>query len=213
MHLKPEFIVKDEDELRSGFPATHTLAALKCLDHLDKHAKNFISRAPFLCIGTQTNEGAADVSHRGDPSGFVKVIDDKTLLIPDRPGNNRLDTLANITNNPNVGMLFMIPGFDETLRLNGKAQLTRDPEILKLMAVNERKPSIAIAVTVQEVFLHCAKAFRRAKLWDPTQIQDRKEMPSLMKMLLDQTTGAPDDSGEMEALDADLEGAYRKSMY
>jgi uncharacterized protein len=211
--LNPDFIISDEQTLRSLFPPTHTLAKIKALDHLDVHAKAFVARSPFLCIGTQTADGRADVSPRGDPAGFVKILDDRTMLIPDRPGNNRLDTLANIIANPVVGLLFMVPGFDETLRVNGTARLTRDPDLLTQLAVNDRQPTLAIVVSVDEVFLHCAKAFRRSRLWDPAQRQDRTTMPSLLKILLDQTTGAPDDPAEMAKIDASLEEDYRKSMY
>lgn len=211
--LNPAFLIKDEAALRSLFPATHTIAAQKCLDHLDKHAMDFVARSPFLCIGTHSPQGLADVSPRGDPCGFVKVLDDHTLLIPDRPGNNRLDTQSNILANPSVGLLFMVPGFDDTLRVNGTARLTRDPDLLALLAVNDRIPTAAIVVTVREMFLHCAKAFRRAKLWDPDQRQDRREMPSLLKIILDQTTGAPQDPDEMQKIDAGLEDSYRRSMY
>ncbi len=211
--LKPEFLVKDEEDLRSLFPPTHAIAVEKCQKRLDRHARDFLARSPFLCIGTQSPDGAADVSPRGDPRGFVKVLDDRTLLIPDRPGNNRLDTQSNILANPAVGLLFIVPGFDDTLRVNGKARITRDPDLLALMAVKDRIPTIAIVVTVEEVFLHCAKAFRRSKLWDPDELQDRSEMPSLPKMILDQTSGAPVDPEEMDKIDADLEVEYQKSMY
>jgi len=211
--LKPEFLINDETELRSMFKPTRDLAVKKCLSQLDAHSKDFIARSPFVCVGTQTEDGKADVSPRGDPCGFVKVLDDETLLIPDRPGNNRFDTQANILANPAVGLMFMIPGYDETLRVNGTAQLTRDPELLELMAVNDRVPALAIAVSIDEVFLHCAKAFRRSKLWDPSQLQDRSEMPSLMNMILDQTEGAPKEPKEMAELDANLEESYKKSMY
>ena len=146
--LDPKYLVTSEDDLRSSFSATHDLAIKKCLDHVDAHAGAFIERAPFVCIGTQSADGRADVSPRGDPAGFVKVLDETTLLIPDRPGNNRLDTLSNIVSNPNVGLIFMVPGFDDTLRINGRAELTRDPELLAQMVVNSRAPSIAIAVHV-----------------------------------------------------------------
>ena len=211
--LKPEFVVQTEADLRALFPATHALAAIKSLKTLDKHARDFIARSPFLCIGTQTADGSADVSPRGDPNGFVKILDERTLMIPDRPGNNRLDTQANIVANPVVGLLFMIPGFDETLRINGKAYITRDPQVLALTEVQGRTSTTAIIVQVDEVFLHCAKAFRRSKLWDPAQHQDRKEMPTLMNMMLDQTTGVPDDPADMKDLDDKLEAGYRKSMY
>lgn len=211
--LKAEYLIEDEAALREAFPATHEMAIKKCLDFLDPHARNFIARSPFLCIGTQTEAGSADVSPRGDPCGFVRVLDDRTLLIPDRPGNNRLDTLSNVVANPSVGVLFMVPGFDETLRVNGTAHITQDPELLALLQVQERQPRVAIVVSVQEVFLHCAKAFRRSKLWDPASVQDRSEMPSLSKMVLDQTTGAPEDAADMAKIDAGLEEAYRTSMY
>jgi uncharacterized protein len=209
----PEFTVTDESALRTLFPATHTLAALKCLPTLDRHAEDFIRRSPFLCIGTQDANGKADVSPRGDPAGFVQVLDDRTLAIPDRPGNNRLDTLSNVLVNPNVGLLFMVPGFDDTLRVNGTASLTTDPDVLARMAVNDRTPTLAIVVTVQEVFLHCAKAFRRSRLWDPDSRQNRKEMPTLMNMLMEQTVGAPKEAAEMQKIDDGLEEDYRTSMY
>lgn len=210
--LKPEFLIRDAEALRALFPPTHTLAVIKSQTRLDRHAKEFVSRSPFLCIGTQSPEGKADVSPRGDPNGFVKILDDRTLLIPDRPGNNRLDTQINLLANPAVALLFMIPGFDDTLRVNGTARISREPDLLALMAVNGRLPLVAIVVQVQEVFLHCAKAFRRANLWDPDAQQDRREMPSIAKMILDQTTGAPEPA-EMLKIDADLEEDYRKTLY
>ncbi len=211
--LKPEFLIDDETDLRASFSATHDLAIKKCLNHIDEHGRDFINRSPFLCIGTQATDGSADVSPRGDPRGFVKILDNKTLLIPDRPGNNRLDTLSNILTNPKVGLLFLIPGFDDTMRINGRAQLTRDPELLALMSVKDRMPTVAIAVHVDEVFLHCAKALRRSKLWDASQFQNRSEMPSLVKIILDQTTGAPSDPVEQGKLDEALEQDYRDTMY
>lgn len=211
--IDPAHAVTSDATLRALFPPTHTLAALKCLDHLDRHAQDFIRRSPFLCIGTRNDAGKADVSPRGDPPGFVRVLDDRTLAIPDRPGNNRLDTQSNILANPGVGLLFMVPGFDDTLRVNGRASLTTDPAVLAPMAVNDRVPVLAIVVEVQEVFLHCAKAFRRARLWDPQTFQDRKEMPTLLNMILDQTTGAPSDPAEMRKIDEGLEADYRTSMY
>lgn len=210
--LDPAHVVADEAALRGLFEATHTLAALKSLPYLDGHARAFIARSPFLCLGTQDREGRADVSPRGDPPGFVRILDDRTLAIPDRPGNNRLDSLANIVGNPSVGLLFVIPGFDETLRVSGQASLTTDPGLLETMRVNDRLPRLAIVVRASEVFLHCAKAFRRSRLWDPATFQDRREMPSLMKMLLDQTTGTPADD-ELRRKDAELEEDYRRSMY
>jgi uncharacterized protein len=209
----PEFVITDEQSLRSLFQATHTLAALKCQASLDAHAQAFIRRSPFICLGTQNLDGKADVSPRGDPVGFVKILDQHTLAIPDRPGNNRLDSLVNILANPSVGLLFIIPGFDDTLRVNGQASLVNDPEILGSMSVNERIPKLAIVVKVSEVFLHCAKAFRRSHLWNPDHFQDRREMPSLSKIILDQTSGAPSDDDEMCRIDNELEDEYRKTLY
>jgi uncharacterized protein len=209
----PHHIVPDEVALRGMYEATHTLAALKSRPALDAHSRAFIARAPFLCIGTQNPDGKADVSPRGDPAGFVRVLDDSTIAIPDRPGNNRLDTLVNILANPSVGLLFIVPGFDDTLRINGKATLVTDPALLETMKVNDRSPRLAIVVRVEEAFLHCAKAFRRSHLWDPAHFQKRGEMPSLLKIILDQTTGAPESEAEMKKIDEGLEDDYRRSMY
>ena len=147
------------------------------------------------------------------PAGFVSILDAETLAIPDRPGNNRLDSLTNILANPSVGLLFIIPGFDDTLRVNGLAGLTTDPALLDTMKVKDRAPKLAIVVKVQEVFMHCAKAFRRSQLWNPEQFQDRSDMPSLSEIILDLTTGAPSDQTEMRKIDADLEEEYKKTMY
>jgi uncharacterized protein len=211
--LDPHHWVTDEAALRALFPPTHALALDKVQDRLDAHARAFIARAPFLCLATQSGEGRADVSPRGDPPGFVRVLGPRTLAIPERPGNNRLDSLANILTNPAVGLLFIVPGFDDTLRLNGRARLSTDPALLDSLAVEGRPPRLAIVVTVSEVFLHCAKAFRRSRLWDPASLRDRRELPSLMAMILDQTDGAPDDPREMETLEAGLEDEYRESLY
>ena len=210
--FNPDFAIADEQALRGLFPATHALAIQKFQDRLGVHAQAFIRRSPFVCIGTQSADGRGDVSPRGDPPGFVRILDERTLAIPDRPGNNRLDSLSNILSNPSIGLLFIIPGFDDTLRVNGQASLTTDPALLESMTVNDRVPTIAIIVKVGEVFMHCAKAFRRSHLWDPDYFQDRSEMPSLIKIILDETTGAPG-AEEMEKIDAGLEEAYRQSMY
>lgn len=204
--------VKDEVALRRLYPATHDLAIQKVQQTLGAHAQAFIRRSPFLCLGTQDLNGRADVSPRGDPPGFVQIMDGSTLAIPDRPGNNRLDSLSNILQNPTVALLFMIPGFGETLRVNGSARIVADPRLLESMRVNDRLPNLAIVVRVREVFLHCAKALRRSHLWDPAHRQDRCEMPSLIKMILDETTGAPAEE-DMRKADAELEEDYKTTMY
>ena len=210
--MDPKFVINDEDALRGLYPATHDLALQKFQQELGVHAQAFIRRSPFLCLGTQDLGGRADVSPRGDPPGFVRILDSTTLAIPDRPGNNRLDSLSNILANPAVGLLFMIPGFDDTLRVNGMARIVNDPALLETMIVNDRLPTLAIVVQVREVFLHCAKALRRSHIWDPAHHQDRSQMPSLIKMILDETTGAPGEE-EMREIDAGLEDDYRRTMY
>ncbi|MGQ3140614.1 MULTISPECIES: pyridoxamine 5'-phosphate oxidase family protein [Rhizobium] len=213
LEFNPDFAITDEQSLRKLFEPTHALAIQKCQDRLSEHAQEFIRRSPFLCIGTQNLAGKADVSPRGDPAGFVKVLDGRTLAIPDRPGNNRLDTLSNIIANPVVGLLFIVPGFDDTLRVNGRATLSTNPEILQLMSIADRIPKLAIVVEVDEVFMHCAKAFRRSHLWDPAHFQVRSEMPSLIKIILDETTGAPTNGDEMQKMDEQLEQDYRRTLY
>ncbi|WP_111431677.1 pyridoxamine 5'-phosphate oxidase family protein [Rhodobacteraceae bacterium DSL-40] len=209
----PQFVIESETALRELFGAPHDLAVLKSRESLGEHAREFIGRSPFLCIGTRNAEGKADVSPRGDPPGFVRVLDDRTLAIPDRPGNNRLDTLVNILADPAVGLLFIVPGFDDTLRVNGRAMLVNDPDLLAGMRVNDRTPKLAIVVRVTEVFIHCAKAFRRSHLWDPSRFQNRADMPSLVKIILDETTGAPEDRDELRKLDDALETDYRRTLY
>ncbi|PDT00186.1 pyridoxamine 5'-phosphate oxidase [Rhizobium chutanense] len=210
--MEPEFFINSEETLRRLYSATHDLAIQKIQETLGVHAQEFIRRSPFLCLGTQDLNGRADVSPRGDPPGFVSILDDRTLAIPDRPGNNRLDSLSNIVANPAVGLLFMIPGFDDTLRVNGVARIATNPALLETMTVNSRVPTLAIVVQVREVFLHCAKALRRSHIWDSTHHQDRRQMPSLIKMILDETTGAPGEE-EMQKIDAGLEEDYKKTMY
>jgi len=206
----------DEGEaLRGLFGAPMELAVRKSLVALDKHCRDFIARSPFLCIGTSGSSGRADVSPRGDPPGFVHVLDDRTLIIPDRPGNNRLDTMSNILENPNVGLLFFIPGFDETLRVNGKATIVRDEAVLARAEVNGKRPKVAIRVEVEEAFLHCAKALRRSRLWDPSSRVDRRTMPSIGRMILEQTAPAGGKPAESEVRDADefVEENYRTGLY
>ena len=210
--MNPTRLLRDEEPRAARCSGGHVLAVQKFQISLGVHSREFIARSPFVCIGTQDLAGRADVSPRGDPPGFVRILDDKTLAIPDRPGNNRLDSLSNIVANPNVGLLFVIPGFDDTLRVNGTAKLTTDPTLLETMVVNNRRPTLAIVVEVREVFMHCAKAFRRSHLWDPAHHQDRKAMPSLIKIILDETSVAPGPE-EMARIDAGLEEDYKRTLY
>jgi len=207
--------VPSQSALRGIMGRPMDLAVQKQLGKLDRYCRAFIARSPFLCIGTADADGKADVSPRGDPAGFVQVLDDNTLIIPDRPGNNRLDTMSNIMANPNVGLLFFIPGFEDTLRVNGRATIVNDPEVLQRAAINGKAPKVAIRVAVDEAFLHCAKALRRSRLWDAESRVDRKEMPSLAKMILEQTAPAqkPPTAKEVAEADEFVEEDYRTGMY
>ena len=191
--------VKDVETLRSiigGEPSE--LARKKELDALDVHARTFIARSPFLLLGTSSADGRCDVSPKGDAPGFVRVLDDHHLVIPDRPGNKRLDGMRNILENPHVGLIFLVPGNDFTLRVNGTAAITRDPELLGTLQAQGKTPLVAIGVEVEEVFLHCARSFRRGHLWDRETWPGADALPSMPCILYDQTKGAM----SLEALEA-----------
>src|SRR5580658_9415231 len=145
-------------ELREIYPRPEGVAVQKRWRKLDRFMRAFIERSPFLCLGTANAAGIADVSPRGDPPGFVQILDEKTLLIPDRPGNNHLDSIENIIVNPNVGLIFFVPGSEETLRVNGRARVVDDPSLLAAAELNGRAPKVGIEVSIGEVFLHCPKA-------------------------------------------------------
>jgi len=173
-------------ELRQLYGAASERASLKELPSLDRHAQQFIALSPFVVLASANATGQMDASPRGGAPGFVKVIDTQTLLIPDAPGNNRLDTLENILDTGQLGLLFMLPGFDETLRVNGQAVLSTEPSALQQCADARRTPVLVIRVRVQAVYLHCAKAFMRAQLWNPSRHAQRHLMPSMGEMLRDQ---------------------------
>jgi PPOX class probable FMN-dependent enzyme len=206
-------MIGSEGELRAKFGEVHPLAIAKSRPALDQYSRQFIAMSPFLVISTADAEGRADLSPRGDPPGFVHVVDDNTILIPDRPGNNRLDTMSNITANPNVGCLFFIPGFEDTLRLNGKARISDDAELLGRCAVNGKVPKVGILIAVEEVFMHCAKALKRSKLWEPEYRQDRASMPSIARIIMAQTCETGVDEKAAAAADKDVEGDYKTGLY
>jgi len=201
--------ITSREELRSAFEATHEVAIKKQLGSLDSHAHRFIEKSPFLLIGTQDASGNGDVSPKGDQPGFVNVLDTNTLAIPDRPGNNRLDTWENIVENPGVGLIFMIPGMNETLRINGEARLTLDTDLCSKVQVNNRAAKAVLIVKVREVYLHCAKAFIRSKLWAPDTWAPRSDMPTLGQMLKDQV----ELSETANEFDDILEKAYQKTLW
>ncbi len=207
---KTNMPLTSQDTLRDVVGEPMELAITKELTRLDPLCRKFIAMSPFLCIGTAGTDGSGDVSPRGDPPGFVQVLDDETIVIPERPGNRRADTLCNIIDNANVGLLFFVPGLEETLRINGRAEVMRDSEILETMMVNGKIPKLAIIVKVDQAFLHCAKALRRSKLWDSSQFQQKTAFPSIGRAILQQTKTA-DISGE--EIDELVEEDYRNNMY
>lgn len=213
--MTDQHLISSVAELRRLFVPAEGLAAKKSLPRLDRHARDYIALSPFLCIATTGANGRADVSPRGDPPGFVQVLDERTIAIPDRPGNNRLDTMENILANPNVGLIFMVPGFEDTLRINGKATITTDPAVLERATVDRKLPKVAIRVAVEEAFFHCAKAFRRSRLWQAEAQVDRKTMPSLARIIMEQTAAAdaPPRDEDVVACDVAIEHAYKTELY
>lgn len=181
----------------------------KVLPRLEEHSRHWIAHSPFCLLSTSDGQGLADVSPRGDPAGFVKVLDDRTLVIPERPGNKRHDTLRNLIVNPALGMLFLIPGREETLRVNGRGKVVANAPFFADLAVEGKPPRAAVLVEVDEVFFHCAKAFRRSGLWRHEEWPDRDVAPSLGAMMRDQLA-LP---FEAKVIDDDLEAGYRVTMY
>ncbi|HEX8618066.1 MAG TPA: pyridoxamine 5'-phosphate oxidase family protein [Thermoanaerobaculia bacterium] len=174
------------DQLRQLYPPPGPRAVAKQLPRLDRHCRRFIELSPFVVLSTGSGEGF-DASPRGGAAGFVRVVDEATLWIPDSPGNHRLDSLANIVASGAAGLLFLIPGVDETLRVNGSAQLCSDPEKLRQFASEIRTPKVIIEISAREVFLHCAKALMRSKLWSDEVRQPRSVLPTMGQMLAEQT--------------------------
>jgi len=203
-----EFVTSRED-LRRLYKAPGDGPIRKELPLLDRHCRAFIARSPFLLIGSSDGRGNADVTPRGDKPGFVAVLDDRTIAIPDRPGNNRLDTLENVVAEPAVGLLFLIPNMNETLRLNGRARITADEGLRERLAVDGKRPTTVLVVEVRSVYMHCAKAFLRSNLWAPDTWPARSEMPTLGEILKDQIAYAATAAEADEA----LAEAYAKSMW
>ena len=170
-----------------GAPAGGSVA--KELDHVSAHYRAFIEAAPFCAMATCGPDGL-DCTPRGDPPGFVRVLDEKTLLLPDRRGNNRIDSLRNLLHDPRISLMFLIPGCGETIRINGRAAISTDPELCKSFVFNDKTPRSVIIVTVERVYYQCAKAIVRSKLWDPATQVDRKTLPTPGTILAGLTNGA-----------------------
>jgi PPOX class probable FMN-dependent enzyme len=203
-------VLTSEDELRAIVGRPSELAVRKEIAYLDAHCRAFIARSPFVLIATAGASGRVDVSPKGDPPGFVQVLDDHRLVIPDRPGNRRLDGMRNLLENPHVGLLFLIPGLDETLRVNGRAWIIRDEEVLARCTVMGKRPTLALGVYAEECFIHCAKAFKRAQLWQPTRWPDRSGLASPAEMLLDHAR--PQDM-TLSQVERRLQESYEKNLY
>jgi len=173
------------DQLRDVIPPPREAAIRKQIDRLDDHCREFIARSPFLFLATANAAGQCDVSPKGDAPGFAQVLDDETLVIPDRPGNQRADSITNILENPHAGTIFVIPGIDWTLRVNGRASIVRDAVVLERCAVNGKIPALAIAVHVEEAYTHCPKCIIRAKLWDSAEHPLPDGLPSFARVARD----------------------------
>lgn len=203
-------IIETVEELRELFGYPSELAEKKVISFLDHHCQDFISKSPFLVISTSDGKGNCDVSPRGDVPGFVYIKNEQQLVIPERRGNKRFDTLKNIIANPNVGLLFLIPGMGETLRVNGKARLTTDEMVLNQMVVQNSLPLVGIEVEVEECFIHCAKAFKRSGLWETNTWPDSQSLPSAAKILYEHSRL---ENSNIEEIEQSLKEGYAKRLY
>lgn len=202
-------VLTETSQLRDHYREPHQLVQSKVTDALDEHCRAFIARSTFVLVASASSAGRVDVSPKGGPQGFVKVLDDHRLAIPDLNGNNLLDSLHNIIETGEAGLLFVVPGLGETLRVNGAAAVTTDPSVLDLFTDDVRRPVTAIGVTVREAYIHCAKAFRRGGIWQPETWPEQAERPSPVKALaahvgLDDATAAH--------LEANLEQEYQAEL-
>ena len=200
--------IQDKTMLRERYGTVGVRAAQKELDRLDRHCRRFIELSPFLVMATSDASGRCDASPKGDAPGFVQVRDERTLLIPDRVGNNRVDSLQNILANPRIGLIFFLPGYQETLRVNGRAEISTEPTLLEATAHAGKPPKSVIVVTVEEAYMHCGKALIRSHLWDATRHIEKGSFPTLAKIVSDQIN----DLDETEA-DAKIEDAYQNKLY
>lgn len=196
------------EELRALYGPPSPVAVAKEIGRLDPHCRRFVERSPFVLIATAGADGLADVSPKGDAPGFVHVLDDTRLAIPDRKGNRRVDSLLNLVERPGIGLLFMIPGIDETLRVNGTAEIHVDPDLNERLSAGGRPALSAIVVTVREAFVHCGKALMRARLWEDAHRVDRADFPTIGEIIRDQVgdrTLPTDQAGIIEH--------YRETLY
>ena len=196
--------------LVASYAPVSKIAALKDIGRIDAHMGRFIALSPICFISTADAAGKQDVTPRGDPPGSFKVLDEHTICLADRPGNNRLDTLKNLLENPRVALVFLLPGTNETVRVAGTARLSTDPELLASMAVQGKAPVCAIVVAVEQAYLHCAKALLRSRLWTGEYAQPRGTFPSISRMVGDQVGMSEEDK---KAGEARTERAYRDGLW
>ncbi|MEM1387057.1 MAG: MSMEG_1061 family FMN-dependent PPOX-type flavoprotein [Pseudomonadota bacterium] len=183
--FEPSDVVTTEAEVRAVIPGTFDRAVRKVIDHIDDHIRVWIERSPFVTMATYSSSGAVDVSPKGDPAGFVKVLDRATLAIPDRPGNHRFDSFLNIFETGRIGLMFLVPNRLEVVRVSGTAQVVRDLDLRESMAVDGKVPDFAIVVKVEEAFYHCGKAMVRSGLWKPEQAASVEGLPTYGRALKD----------------------------
>ncbi len=200
--------IENPQQLRELYGEPSERAVKKELRRFDRHCRNFIALSPFLVIASSDPSGRCDASPKGDAPGFVQVIDDRTLAIPDRLGNNRTDTLANLLQRPGVGLIFFVPGINETLRVNGRARVTTDPDLPGAMAVNGKVPRSAILIDAEEIYFHCGKALIRSDLWNPDKRVPRGAWPSLGRIIAEQVGGMDPDEAERQTAES-----YRTRLY
>jgi len=183
-----EHLVTTLEQLEALYGPKMPAAVLKEIDHINHGYRRLIEAAPFVAVATAGPEGL-DCSPKGDAPGFVRILDDKTLAIPDRPGNNRIDGFRNILRDPRIALLFLIPGVGETLRVNGRAAISVDPELMQSFAVNGKLPRSVLLVHIESIYFHCSKAIVRSKLWDEATKVDRKSLPSLGTLIAEVSEG------------------------
>lgn len=203
--------ISTETHLREILGSPTALVAAKVSDRLNDLTRQFVERSPFVCVATSRPDGGLDISPRGDPAGFVRILDDRTLVIPDRPGNRLADTLTNLLADPRIALLFLIPGIGDTFRVNGRAAVVEDPELLAPSTVDGRAPKLGLVVTIEEAFTHCQKAFIRSDLWNPDRHVDRSELPTsgaIMREVADAGLDAETYNRERDARYARREGLY-----
>jgi PPOX class probable FMN-dependent enzyme len=194
-----EEVIETRERLRELSKQPSQRARNKVIDHIDDICRRFIAASPFVMVASRGADGRLDLSPKGDPAGFVTVLDEKTLAIPDRPGNNRLDTFENLLTHPDVGLFFMIPGNGDTLRVSGKGRIVRDAALQGRLAVNGKAPNLVLVVTVEEAFMHCPKCMARSGLWDPEGWPERTNVPSLAEAIVAHAT-PPETVAEVQAI-------------